>query len=322
MRLIFVFTNLTSNTLNDFLKDEFIKDFIEIRSGESILPEEHILSQIEAYDSILPALENEILQVIETTNQETIDSYFKTLIERKETLDGNFQEDNVKRIYLEIEKEGRHLGEYLQITKSQSEKYFSIVNPYIKNYVGGEVKSKFKENQLLKPLLFVEGNHDIKFLQRAAELLGETELLNKIEIRQRGGYSNLDKLWDVLKQDSWEPTPQLKIFLYDCDTNKKDEDFGHIFKRIVKTKTERRINRGIENLFSDDFIKKSENYKPDFIDFKIEYGRERGKEFKTERHFINKDEKTNFCEWACENGDKDDFKDFADVFNIIREIIE
>lgn len=322
MKLLFPFNNLVTNSLRAFLNEEFITNFIKVKSGEDFMDEAIILSEIEIYDSILPGLENEILQVIETTNQDTIDEYFRLAQVRTTMLTDDFKLENLKNLYRSQDDKDRFLEDFSEVTTEQYEKYMSIVQTHLNNAKSGAIKSKHDKNQLLKPVLFVEGKHDVKFLQKGAQLLDKTELLEKVEIRQRGGYSNLDKLWDVLKQDSWETIPQIKIFLYDCDTNKKDEEFGYLFKRIVPTMASRKITKGIENLFGDEFIGKAESIKSEFIDYRHEQGRERGNRFESKTYFINKDEKTNFCEWACENGTKEDFTDFSEVFEIIAKIVD
>ena len=121
--------------------------------------------------------------------------------------------------------------------------------------------------------------------------------MNQIELRQRGGCDNLDNLWKILTKDNWETVPQTKILLYDCDTKKKNEDFGHIFKRIIPLISENRIKKGIENLFPNETIERAINFKKEFVDFKTINGTKRGEDYKEEENIINKDEKKNFCDW-------------------------
>ena len=145
--------------------------------------------------------------------------------------------------------------------------------------------------------------------------------MNKIEIRQRGGYRNLDKLWEILTKDNWETIPQTKILLYDCDTNKGDEEFGHIFRRTIPSQ-ENIIKKGIENLFPETTIKKALEHKKEFVDYKIIKGTTRGVKYIEEINVINKDEKRNFANWVCENGTAEDFRNFEVVFSIIKDIIK
>ena len=183
----------------------------------------------------------------------------------------------------------------------------------------GNLRSKVGQQFILKPILFVEGEHDITLITKAAELLNKTEVLGRVELRQRGGFRNLDKLWNALNVESWETTPQTKIFLYDCDTNKVNEDFGNHHKRIIPTNPNSIVMKGIENLFPNDFICKAIEAKKAFVDFKKTIGIKRGIEYTEEMNEINKDEKKHFCNWACENGTIDDFKAFDVIFELIEE---
>lgn len=321
MKLIFAFNNLTTNTLLGFLKQDFIESFVDYKSNDGFTTRENIDSDIEIYGSLLSGLENEILQVIETTNQETIDDFFKSLIGRIQLINDRFKEEAITKAYLSHDKEGKHIKEYVNLVSEQHERFSSLTKKYINDFIAGKIKSKHKENQVNKPVLFVEGDNDIKYINKAAELLGQMELLSKIEIRQRGGHRNLDRLWDLLKDTSWETVPQVKIFLYDCDTQRADEDNGLMFRRRIPQIPERKIDKGIENLFDNAFIEKAEAKNNKLIDFRKEHGRERGQEYDKISFSINKDEKTNFCEWACANGGKDDFKDFSIIFKIIQAIV-
>ena len=112
-----------------------------------------------------------------------------------------------------------------------------------------------------------------------------------------------------------------KILLYDCDTIKGDEDFGYIFKRTIPTFKEHRISKGIENLFDNITAERAKKHKRDFIDNHVKYGVKRGEKYYEKYSEINGDEKSNFCKWICEVGDKEDFKNFIIIFNIIEEIL-
>ncbi|MBK9330319.1 MAG: hypothetical protein IPM95_13680 [Sphingobacteriales bacterium] len=185
----------------------------------------------------------------------------------------------------------------------------------------GKIKSKVEEQFIPKPILFVEGDHDITYINFAAKLLGKEELLNRIDIRQRGGFRNLDKVWNLLKEESWETIPQTKIFLYDCDTGKSDEDFASHFRRIIPTQPNTIVKKGIENLFTDEIIHKALEAKKSFIDFKTITGTKRGEDYIEIQHEVNKDEKRNFCDWVCTNAKAEDFINFNCIFEIIEKII-
>ena len=209
------------------------------------------------------------------------------------------------------------IDEYFNLVSSLYIDLNEIAIKYGIPWQEGKLKSKIEAQFIPKPIVFVEGDHDITLINRAAEHLDKTEILKKIELRQRGGYKNLDKLWTVLNEQSWETIPQTKIFLYDCDTNKENEDFGNHYKRIIPTNLNGIVKKGIENLFSSELINKAISAKKAYVDLKKTIGTKRGIDYEEEQNEINKDEKKNFCDWVCENGTKDDFENFMVIFNII-----
>lgn len=109
--------------------------------------------------------------------------------------------------------------------------------------------------------------------------------------------------------------------IYDCDTGRPSEDFGHIHRRCLPLIENHPIKRGIENLFPFATIEKGIAHKRAFIDYKLIDGFERGVKYTLEEYTINKEEKRNFCTWLCQHGDADDFKFFEIVFRTIRECI-
>lgn len=199
--------------------------------------------------------------------------------------------------------------------------FLEVAHKYTIPHSRGEIKSKVEKTIFNKPAVFVEGEHDITYIRKAASLLGKDVLIEAVEIRQRGGYRNLDKLWELYKDSNWETVPQKKILLYDCDTQKKDEDLGYVYKRIIPTLPDGYVNKGIENLIPKAIIEKAIGHKRAFVDFKKITGVERGVDFSTSLTEVNKDEKKNFCQWICDNGTAEDFKHFEVIFKIIESII-
>jgi hypothetical protein len=387
MELVFPFRNITLNTLWDFFEKEKVKEFSDIKTGKNTWREEYFNNDIERWRDQRPNFENEILQVINTTDQKTIDEYFSglgaQLHQLKECLTRDFFVENIsewndeilKRYTEAVEKEGEdyakhenrkrsHLeeyedwdfggllfglsnrkaekvkrvnynfycvekvpdlidekivDEYLSLVSSLFDELYEVAKKYGKSWQDGNLKSKVEEQYILKPIVFVEGDHDITLINKAAYLLKKLKVLEKIELRQRGGFRNLDKLWVVLKEESWETVPQIKIFLYDCDTNKENEDFGNHFKRIIPTNPDSIVKKGIENLFSNAVIERAITEKKSFVDLKKIVGTKRGVYYEEEQNEINKDEKKNFCDWVCANGTAEDFKSFIVIFDIIEE---
>jgi len=186
-----------------------------------------------------------------------------------------------------------------------------------------EIKEKIIKST--KPILFVEGDYDTRYLNKAGELLKKTEIIEKIEIRDVVGYGNLNILWKNFnnKTKLSEIVPQKIILLYDCDTNKQDEETEKVFKRVIPTVEKNIITKGIENLFDKTILKQAIDNKKAYIDITPEITKtERGDDIVIpEKWEINKDEKGNLCDWICENGTKDDFKNFEKIFEIIEGII-
>lgn len=177
-----------------------------------------------------------------------------------------------------------------------------------------------------KTILFVEGDYDTRYLNKAGELLEKTGVLEKIKIHDVIGYGNLDNIWKNFnnKTKLSEIVPQKIILLYDCDTNKQDTDTVKVFKRVIPTVKNNVIEKGIENLFDKTVLEKAIGNKKAYIDITPTITKtERGSDvIVPEKWEINKDEKGNLCDWICQNGTKDDFKNFEIIFKIIEQIIE
>lgn len=184
-----------------------------------------------------------------------------------------------------------------------------------------EIKKEITES--IKPILFVEGDYDIKYINKATELLNKKDILDKIQIFDANGYGGLDKIWSNYNSKLSEVVPQKILLLYDCDTNKTENQKGKVFKRVVSSIDTNLIKKGIENLFSESIIIKAKEYKGAFIDYTPIFTKTvRGSEqVEKEKHEINKDEKSNLCTWICENGTGDDFENFSKIIQLIENIL-
>jgi predicted ATP-binding protein involved in virulence len=182
-----------------------------------------------------------------------------------------------------------------------------------------EIKASLE--QVNKPIVFVEGEYDIRYLMRAAELLGKQELIAKVQLKDGCGFGNLDRIWRSYDNKLSEVIPGKILLIYDCDTHKANADKGFVFKRVIPSKSENPIAIGIENLFSEITIGKADNFNPNFIDIQEESkSRMRGMiELKPPSKSINKDEKGNLCEWLCSYGDEEDFRQFNSIFELIEK---
>ena len=391
MKLIFPFKNIATNTLLGFLNKEKAKDFVLFKQdkyGEKHpFRDNYFEGDITYFKNSLPNFENEILQIINTTNQATIDSYFSELIDNVKYISEQFSLDNVKQsvenwnaeelksyeeqvekdteqYFSSEDRKKKHLEEYetwgfgglfgfglgsrsdtkkikrinynfFCIEKQPDlidedfieayhhflvdlgEEYLTVESKYGIPYSKGEIKTKVEQTIFSKPVIFVEGEHDITYIIKAAELLNQNELLNKVELRQRGGWSNLDKLWTIYKDNNWETIPQKKLLLYDCDTKKQDEETGDVYKRVIKTVPENIITKGIENLFPNSIIEKAIQERKEFIDITKVSRIKRGISSEETIQIVNEDEKKNLCVWICKNGSAEDFANFQSVFDLI-----
>lgn len=182
-----------------------------------------------------------------------------------------------------------------------------------------EVRNAIEETT--KPIIFVEGVTDKKYIERAAELLGRQSTIDRIDLRPSGGSGNLDILWN-------EPgivggSAQRIGLLYDCDKDRPWQQNGGFLRQNIHSQEDHPIKRGIENLFGLATISRARDHKFAFVDVEQAHDRIiRGETVSVpERWSVNSSEKTNFCNWLCENGTADDFKQFVEVFDIIEKML-
>lgn len=180
-----------------------------------------------------------------------------------------------------------------------------------------EIFNTLKANS--RPIVFVEGDYDIRYITRAAELLGKMHVLDAIQLKDGSGFGNLDKIWRSYEVQLAELLPSKILLLYDCDTNKASAEKGKLLKRVIPPVIDSVITIGIENLIRSELIAQLEISHPQFIDSTDSTTtRIRGDVvISPAKKSINKDEKKNLCDWLCSNGTVDDFCNFSSVFDII-----
>ena len=172
------------------------------------------------------------------------------------------------------------------------------------------------------PVLFMEGTTDLKYLRKAAELLGQSQTLEAIELQDgRGG--EMKHTWNVVSNLTDSALPQKVLLLHDCDYMGETQHTGRRLRRTIPMQDSHPISRGIENLFSKARLEKAIDHKFALIDVKGEQqGRERGIEWTTPaQSAVNKDEKNNLCGWLCENGTTEDFQHFQVIFDLLEELL-
>lgn len=175
-----------------------------------------------------------------------------------------------------------------------------------------------------KPILFLEGDYDIRYLQKAAELHGKTDVLDSLLLKDSNGFGNINKVKKHFNSKLAEVTPQKIILLYDCDIQINATENGNVYRRVMPTTEVNPIRKGIENLFSRKTLNKALGEKTAFIDIAPQYEKTvRGESLAVpEAWEVNNDEKNNLCNWLCENGTLEDFNSFMEVFKMIEEILD
>lgn len=174
-----------------------------------------------------------------------------------------------------------------------------------------------------KPIIFVEGDYDIRYIKKACELFDKEKLLTQITFIDADGYQNLNNIWNH-KSNLFKAIDEKMLLLYDCDTKVTDGKRDKILKKIIPYRSENYFDRGIENLFSVETINKAIDFKSAFVDITEEYKQTiRGKTVTIPKKYtVNNDEKGNLCNWLCENGRIEDFKNFEIIFEIFGEFLE
>ncbi len=374
--------------LFSFFEKEAVHQFVESKSG-SDFDRRFFYRKVEFFKDSLPDFESEILQIINTTNQDTIDTYFNELKNILTHLQSQINSENFnssisawneeeieaynklvkdkENEYFQREERARykHLEKYevgfpniypstsifgnsytkkvtnynfycieeesKVISAEYAEEYYKLVKELASEYIATTAKYDipWSEGNItakpgvirLKPIIFFEGKHDITYVERAAKLLEKEGLLDEVHLKQRGSSSNLNKLWTSLTKDNWETDPQIKVLIYDCDTNANNDGVGHVFKRIIPTLSEGFIQKGIENLLPEGIVRRAMEHKKAFVDVKKIEGTRRGEEYEEEEIIVNGDEKKNFCSWICDNATSEDFTNFSSVFDIIEDAV-
>ena len=183
-----------------------------------------------------------------------------------------------------------------------------------------DIKAAIENSQ--KPVVFMDGKTDVKYLRKAAELLNQEASLEKLQLMDGEGFGNLDKIWNSFQSKLAEIVRHKVIILHDCD-KPRCESKGKVYKRNIPLQKCHPLEKGIENLFEKATLEKVRKHKSTFIDIKTKHKIIIRNEEETipEKWKVNDDEKTNFCNWLCEKGTKEDFKHFQVIFDLLEKIL-
>lgn len=181
-----------------------------------------------------------------------------------------------------------------------------------------QVQNAIKKAQ--KSLIFVEGIIDVKYLQKAAMKLKFQDLMEVAEIRDGDGSGGLNNIWKGLTRDHVERKRIVVLYDPECERN---DTRGNMFRRSMIKFNDHPIQKGIENLFDRETLERVRQEYSSFIDVTDKHSKMvRGKEeIVPESWTVNKDEKTNLCNWLCENGTADDFEHFKPTLEMLKDIL-
>ena len=173
------------------------------------------------------------------------------------------------------------------------------------------------------PFLYVEGTTDGKYVRRAAQLLDKEGVLNGVEIKDGKGIPGLKNIWGAVSKLSDDIVSRKTALLFDCDYEGPSVTQGNKHRLTIPRQNDHPIEKGIENLFDRETLKRVLSHKPEFIDVVDTHQiKVRGQmKIVLEKWVVNQDEKTNLCNWLCENGTVDDFRHFHVIFDLLQEFL-
>jgi len=166
------------------------------------------------------------------------------------------------------------------------------------------------------PIVFVEGETDAPYLSRAAEILGQSHLLQRCEIEWIGakdksgqgfhtGKTALDHTLSVLRANP-KLTNRPILLLYDNDAQKSDADHGDVSIRSMPTnEANGKVRAGVENLLAESAITDAD-YET------IEIAKANG-----DVHTRKTLRKAELCSRICASGSVSDFSSFAPALAVI-----
>ena len=175
-----------------------------------------------------------------------------------------------------------------------------------------------------KPVLLPEGDIDIRYLEKAAQLLGEQETLDVFRLRDGGGAGRLTNIFKDFHPPLTELFQHPVVLLFDCDRNKPARDKGRLYQRSIPLQLGNPMKTGIENLFGKTTLERAMLDDDTLINVEYQHEAKVGghKETVPERWTVNDSQKNRLCDWLCEFGDADDFQAFKGVFSILAEVLK
>ena len=174
-----------------------------------------------------------------------------------------------------------------------------------------------------RPIAFVEGTTDIRYIERASELLGREVTLEQIEIRDGEGTGNLRNIWNRFGSPLADVIPQKVLLLFDCDSPRESLNRGNLYQRSIPLQHVNPLKKGIENLFSKETLERAQQHEAAFINVTGErVDTENGEDILVPTSWtVNANQKMNLCNWLYEYGTADDFQGFEVVFELLEMLL-
>ena len=176
-----------------------------------------------------------------------------------------------------------------------------------------------------RPIVFVEGATDQRYIEKASKLFEREAVLEGIELRDGGGKGKLAKVWKDSILPLTEVLPQRVLLLFDCDTGRLPDNKGKLSQRSIPFQDQNPIEKGIENLFNKSTLEMARQHRPAFFITEEEHGGtdENGQPITIpEKWAVTDSEKANLCDWLCENGTPEDFQHFNLIFDLVEEALD
>ena len=175
-----------------------------------------------------------------------------------------------------------------------------------------------------EPVLLPEGQIDMRYLQRAAQLLGEQETLGAFQLRDGGGAGNLTNIFNRFHAPLPELLQHPVVLLFDSDRNKPSKDNGRLYQRSIAAQPNNPIKTGIENLFGKTTLERAISDDNSLVDIEREHEARVGGYMQAipERWTVDDGQKSRLCDWLCQFGDAGDFQAFNEVFDILAKVLK
>ena len=185
-----------------------------------------------------------------------------------------------------------------------------------------DMRAVIEESQ--KPIVFIEGTTDQRYIENASAVLSKEALLERVELRDCEGSGNLAKIWKDSLLPLTEMLPQQVLLLFDCDTARLPAKKGKLSQRSIPLQAQNPIGKGIENLFSKATLEMARQHKQAFFITEEEHGGTDGDGQPItilEKWTVKDSEKANLCDWLCENSTAEDFQHFHLIFDLIEDAL-